>query len=95
MKPTNYVNSGGAIPISVMARLHGILVLLICFLTAGIAASQEVEQLPENKLQEFRDTPGSKARFDLFFNTANRYEVNSAYDWLDAVNIYANNADSN
>ncbi|MBT8179469.1 MAG: tetratricopeptide repeat protein [Eudoraea sp.] len=78
-----------------MARLHGILVLLICFLTAGIAASQEVEQLPENKLQEFRDTPGSKARFDLFFNTANRYEVNSAYDWLDAVNIYANNADSN
>ncbi|MBT8204553.1 MAG: tetratricopeptide repeat protein [Eudoraea sp.] len=78
-----------------MARLHGILVLLICFLTAGIAASQEVEQLPENKLQEFRDTPGSKARFDLFFNTANRYEINSAYDWLDAVNIYANNADSN
>lgn len=89
------MSSGGAIPISVMAKLHGILVLLICFLTTGIAVSQESDVLPENALREFRDTPGSEARFDLFYETANRYEINSAYDWIDAINIYANNADSN
>ncbi len=32
------------------------------------------------------------ASSDYFFNSANRYEENSAYDWLDIVNAYLSKA---
>ncbi|MBT8320806.1 MAG: tetratricopeptide repeat protein [Eudoraea sp.] len=78
-----------------MAKLHGKLFLLFCFLAVFSVRSQDAETPPDNLLREFRNTTGSEARFDLYFNTQDRYQENSAYDWLDALNIYANNAETN
>ncbi len=43
-------------------------------------------------LTEFQNSNGSQDRFDVFFNAVNRYNVNSAYDWLDTVKVYLSNA---
>ncbi|MEM9648021.1 MAG: tetratricopeptide repeat protein, partial [Bacteroidota bacterium] len=43
-------------------------------------------------LTEFQNTNGSEGRFDVFFNAVNRYNVNSAYDWLDTIKIYLSNS---
>ena len=44
-------------------------------------------------LTEFQNTNGSQDRFDVFFNAVNRYNINSAYDWLDTVKVYLSNAE--
>lgn len=42
--------------------------------------------------QDFQDLKAADERTELFFETPNRYRKNSAYDWLDAVNVYLNNS---
>ncbi len=79
-----------------MAKWLGKIILLL-FLIGGsnsIILSQELDPVKENILRKFKDTPSTSQRFDLFFKTVNRYEEDSAYDWLDAVNLYLNNAES-
>ena len=39
-------------------------------------------------LKKFQEEQGVEERFTFFFSTVNRYDKNSAYDWLDAVNTY-------
>ncbi|QLG47157.1 histidine kinase dimerization/phosphoacceptor domain -containing protein [Costertonia aggregata] len=46
----------------------------------------------KNYLKEFKDTQKSENRVAYFFCAQNRYNENSAYDWLDEVNIYLNNS---
>ena len=41
----------------------------------------------------FKDKQSVTDRFDYFFNTLYRYNENSAYDWLDEVNVYLNTAE--
>ncbi|WP_422351324.1 sensor histidine kinase [Flagellimonas sp.] len=56
------------------------------------ASAQSVESEEISALTEFQNTNGSQDRFDVFFNVVNRYNVNSAYDWLDTVKVYLSNA---
>ncbi len=56
------------------------------------ASAQSVEPEEISVLTEFQNTNGSQNRFDVFFNAVNRYNVNSAYDWLDTIKVYLSNA---
>ena len=56
------------------------------------ASGQDLAFDEESKLKEFQDTDLPSQRFDVFFNSLDRYNVNSAYDWLDTIKIYLSNA---
>lgn len=62
-------------------------ITLVALATSGLVA-QEMSDGTENILETFvnKETPDEK--FFFFFDTPNRYRENSAYDWLDEVNIY-------
>ncbi|MBO6590037.1 MAG: tetratricopeptide repeat protein [Muricauda sp.] len=47
----------------------------------------------DSVLEEFQDTGLASERFEVFFNSLDRYNVNSAYDWLDTIKIYLTNAE--
>ncbi|MCG2461285.1 histidine kinase [Flavobacteriaceae bacterium F89] len=66
-----------------------------CFaliLFTGVALAQDTS-LDENILNKFKNQENVAGRFQFFYSTPNRYKENSAYDWLDAVNIYLNSAE--
>ena len=44
-------------------------------------------------LEVFRNKENSSEKFDFFFDTPNRYNKHSAYDWLDDVKIYLKSAE--
>ena len=44
--------------------------------------------IEENLLKKFQEKQGVEERFTFFFSTANRYGENSAYDWLNTINMY-------
>lgn len=46
----------------------------------------------QNYFQEFKGTKTAEDRFKLFFETPNRYNQNSGFDWLDEVNVYLENS---
>ncbi|WP_411030930.1 sensor histidine kinase [Spongiimicrobium sp. 3-5] len=64
----------------------------ICLLTSVTTLAQDSTVLDENLLKKFQGTNTAKDKFAFFFNTVNRYNENSAYDWLDTVNVYLNSA---
>ncbi|WP_373074432.1 sensor histidine kinase [Zeaxanthinibacter enoshimensis] len=43
-----------------------------------------------NMLKRFKETEDPTEKFNFFFDSPNRYNDNSAYDWLDVVNSYLN-----
>lgn len=64
--------------------------MLVFFLTFAHAFAQDSLEIEENFLKEFQDSKNAGGRYNFFFNTSNRYNENSAYDWLDTVNVYLN-----
>ncbi|MEO0527080.1 MAG: histidine kinase dimerization/phosphoacceptor domain -containing protein [Bacteroidota bacterium] len=54
---------------------------------------QNAASTDENLLKKFEDTQSAVDKFEFFFSTINRYNENSAYDWLDRVNVYLNSAE--
>jgi two-component sensor histidine kinase len=76
-----------------MAKSLGkILVIFFLSLFQSVGA-QVLDTLDENSLDVFKDKRNVAERFDYFFNTLYRYNENSAYDWLDEVNVYLNTAE--
>lgn len=63
---------------------------IVFFLAMGYSIAQDTIASEENTLEKFKDTGSAVEKFDFFFNTVNRYNENSAYDWLDEVNMYLN-----
>ncbi len=47
----------------------------------------------EDYYQQFQDLENGELRSFFFFNTPNRYNQISPYDWLDAVNVYLNSSE--
>ena len=68
------------------------LMVSFTFLTATLVGAQETIVAIDNFFETFRNQDQSEIRLDFFFDTPNRYRENSAYDWLDQVNIYLNDA---
>lgn len=61
----------------------------VCTVLIGVTvcAQDSVAQI-ENHFKSFSTLQGDSIRAAYFFNTQNRYNTNSAYDWLDTVNKY-------
>lgn len=71
-----------------------ILFYLIVFgFLSPIVVAQNVAVSAQGFFNTFKAANSSEERFVFFFNTPNRYNENSAYDWLEAVNIYLNNSE--
>ncbi len=59
-----------------------------CFLIMNILAAQDGGIANDNLFDTFKKDQESQSRLNFFFGEPNRYRENSAYDWLDQVNIY-------
>ncbi|WP_394748622.1 sensor histidine kinase [Spongiimicrobium salis] len=60
--------------------------LLFVSLTVGITAQTTPEE--DTKLKKFQNIDKAEEKFTYFFETDNRYDDNSGYDWLETVNVY-------
>nr|WP_298998497.1 histidine kinase dimerization/phosphoacceptor domain -containing protein [uncultured Allomuricauda sp.] len=65
-------------------------VFILLFLSIPLVYSQESDET--SVLQEFQNAEAPEERFNIFFNSMDRYNINSAYDWLDTVKIYLGNS---
>ncbi|MFS4491554.1 histidine kinase dimerization/phosphoacceptor domain -containing protein [Maribacter sp. 2308TA10-17] len=66
---------------------------LICLFGTSSLVAQADFQTDQNYFQEFQGTKSAEERFEFFFNTPNRYNQNSGFDWLDEVNVYLDNSE--
>ncbi len=62
--------------------------ILLSLLNLTIIVSQDDVPIGQGFYQEFQSLNNSQERFEFFFNTSNRYNQNSGFDWLDKVNLY-------
>ncbi|WP_236564496.1 histidine kinase dimerization/phosphoacceptor domain -containing protein [Maribacter litoralis] len=62
-------------------------------LTCGINAQDSVTAQNEDYYRQFQDLENGELRSFFFFNTPNRYNQNSPYDWLDTVKVYLNSSE--
>jgi len=49
---------------------------------------QDIDLNEVNSYERFQNLPGADQRFTFFFNSGNRYNENSPYDWIDVVNEF-------
>ncbi|MER3318089.1 MAG: sensor histidine kinase [Allomuricauda sp.] len=75
-----------------MGRYVRLLFTSVFFIFLFSASAQTIADEEESTLKEFQDTNQPSQRFNVFFNSLDRYNVNSAYDWLDTIKIYLSNA---
>ncbi len=78
-----------------MKKLLGRIICLVFVSFFSLFALVAQDQVPVGQgfYQEFQTISDSQKRFDFFFNTSNRYNQNSGFDWLDSVNVYLNDAE--
>ena len=72
-------------------RIIGTLVLSV--FTCLVMAQDSLSSQNEDYYKQFQDLENSELRSFFFFNTPNRYNQNSPYDWLDTVNVYLNSSE--
>ncbi|WP_252736422.1 sensor histidine kinase [Maribacter dokdonensis] len=58
-----------------------------------LAAQDAVTTQNEDYYKQFQDLENGELRSFFFFNTPNRYNQNSPYDWLDTVKVYLNSSE--
>ncbi len=75
-----------------MGRYVRFLFASVYFVFLFTSSAQSIGNEEESALKEFQDTNPPSQRFNVFFNSMDRYNVNSAYDWLDTIKIYLANA---
>ncbi|MFS4418079.1 sensor histidine kinase [Maribacter sp. 2307ULW6-5] len=73
--------------------------LVFLFLVAGLVPGHSVAQdtleiSGKDNFEKFQEFNSSSERSRFFFETPNRYEKYSAYDWLEAVEVYLEVAES-
>ncbi|MDC6354212.1 MULTISPECIES: sensor histidine kinase [unclassified Robiginitalea] len=67
-----------------IARIARIL-LVALLVSQGEIRGQDLSMPESGALQTFKELIRPEDKFEFFFDTPNRYEEQSAYDWLDAV----------
>ncbi|PIF00049.1 MAG: histidine kinase [Maribacter sp.] len=65
---------------------------ILCLFMATKAISQDSVPLVDDVYLNFKNQGQNAERFSYFFETPNRYKQYSAYDWLDSINQYLNEA---
>ncbi len=76
-----------------MGRYTRLLSILLYFVLPINAPAQTVNGDKVSVLKEFQDINVPIERFKVFFESGDRYHINSAYDWLDTIKIYLANAE--
>lgn len=76
-----------------MGRYVRFLLTSVYFAFLFTSFAQTNAENEDSVLEEFQDTGLASERFEVFFNSLDRYNVNSAYDWLDTIKIYLTNAE--
>ncbi|WP_350286041.1 histidine kinase dimerization/phosphoacceptor domain -containing protein [uncultured Croceitalea sp.] len=70
-----------------LKKIHFLVFLL--FLVGNTPTfAQITDTTSVNLLNEFQEVQNAPQKLKLFFNAPNRYEEDSAYDWLEVVNVY-------
>ncbi|WP_243834500.1 sensor histidine kinase [Maribacter caenipelagi] len=67
--------------------------LFLSVFTCLVFAQDDVETQNEDYYKQFQDLENGELRSFFFFNTPNRYNQNSPYDWLDTVKVYLNSSE--
>lgn len=67
--------------------------LFLSVFTCFIYAQDNIESQNEDYYKQFQDLENGELRSFFFFNTPNRYNQNSPYDWLDTVKVYLNSSE--
>ncbi|MBW8241621.1 histidine kinase [Muricauda oceani] len=75
-----------------MGRYVRFLFTAVYFVFLFTSSAQGIGDNEQSVLKEFEDSDQPSGRFNVFFNSLDRYNVNSAYDWLDTIKIYLANA---
>ena len=70
-------------------------IIFSCFFAFNASIAQDSIPKKENIFKNFKNIKDVNERFSFFFDTPNRYVQNSAYDWLDSVNLYINESEHN
>ncbi|HDZ03893.1 hypothetical protein LCGC14_0199330 [marine sediment metagenome] len=73
--------------------LRFICTLFLSAFTCLIIAQDNVKTQNEDYYKQFQDLENGELRSFFFFNTPNRYNQNSPYDWLDTVKVYLNSSE--
>lgn len=66
---------------------------LLCYIFVQPLFAQDEAIAVQGYFNEFKNYDSSDERYVFFFNTPNRYNENSGYEWLAAVNVYLNNSE--
>lgn len=66
--------------------------LIIVFLFLSFLGTAQEPSDANDYYKQFQELENSELRSIFFFGTPNRYNQNSAYDWLDTVNVYLNSS---
>ena len=67
--------------------------MLLASLSSSVQAQDRQSTQNEDYYKQFQDLENGELRSFFFFNTPNRYNQNSPYDWLDTVNVYLNSSE--
>ncbi|WP_244156217.1 sensor histidine kinase [Maribacter ulvicola] len=67
--------------------------LILSVFTCLVIAQDSVVAQNEDYYRQFQDLENGELRSFFFFNTPNRYNQNSPYDWLDTVKVYLNSSE--
>ncbi|TDS13479.1 two-component sensor histidine kinase [Maribacter caenipelagi] len=67
--------------------------MFLSVFTCLVFAQDDVETQNEDYYKQFQDLENGELRSFFFFNTPNRYNQNSPYDWLDTVKVYLNSSE--
>jgi len=71
------------------------LLIFSLFLLTGssIVCAQTTDSAEVDLLQKFQDAQSAPQKLKFFFDMPNRYVQDSAYDWLEVVNVYLNSSE--
>ncbi|WP_340158561.1 histidine kinase dimerization/phosphoacceptor domain -containing protein [uncultured Maribacter sp.] len=73
--------------------LRFVCTIVLSVFMCTLAAQDGVMTQNEDYYKQFQDLENGELRSFFFFNTPNRYNQNSPYDWLDTVKVYLNSSE--
>jgi two-component sensor histidine kinase len=73
-------------------NVYSNLFLITVFQLMAFSGSAQNSLDATDYYQQFQELEDSELRSTFFFGTPDRYNQNSAYDWLDTVNVYLNSS---
>lgn len=76
-----------------LSILNVFLSIFIGSLSLGMFGQEKDSITNDNYYQQFQDLENAELRSFFFFNTPNRYNQVSPYDWLDTVKVYLNSSE--